>query len=451
MDKANHFPFPDERRKWQAFQNLLRHTFWTRMWIIQELIVARSVVLLYGGQIIPWDIFAKIVKCFKTTDENSVSVLVLRDTFGGDRRSCRYGMDFVARLHHLREQYFENTLPALPYLLVECIQSQAGKTHDKLYALWGLSPSYSIAINDLYRNTTEYSLRMGCFALVSLAGVANRESKPGLPSWVPDLSNLPRLYPLDNAHRKYTVGGSSQMVVHLESDSIINIKGRLLDQIYLVDRNNPWTRNAALPGPELEALIQGSVDEHRCAEWMQWPWDFLRTVEDHYESIGRERYFCDKPLLEAFIRTSIGNDDNISFPASDKTIEVFELVLELIGFTESISEGHYSTLDDDRPNLTIDERLMIQRVPELMSRRSLGRQFALTKEGYIALVPDGAIEGDWVCVFQGSKVPYMLRSDGNEKNLPFFRLVGEVYVHSLMDGEYLERNKEDKLGWITLI
>jgi hypothetical protein len=60
------------------------------------------------------------------------------------------------------------------------------------------------------------------------------------------------------------------------------------------------------------------------------------------------------------------------------------------------------------------------------------RSFFVTKRGYIGIGPDTMKHGDTVCTLFGSTVPFILRPvKGSEK----FRLIGESYVHGIMDGE----------------
>ncbi|UKZ64355.1 uncharacterized protein TrAtP1_005571 [Trichoderma atroviride] len=64
------------------------------------------------------------------------------------------------------------------------------------------------------------------------------------------------------------------------------------------------------------------------------------------------------------------------------------------------------------------------------------RRFAVTRRGYFVLGPDALQTGDVVVVLRGGKVPFLLRKvsvggDGEER----WVLVGECYVHGLMDGE----------------
>jgi len=66
--------------------------------------------------------------------------------------------------------------------------------------------------------------------------------------------------------------------------------------------------------------------------------------------------------------------------------------------------------------------------------------FCVTENGYVGMVPRLTRVGDMVCLIYGCEVSYVLREE-DEK----YRLVGDAYVHRLMDGEglRLERDEED--------
>lgn len=61
-----------------------------------------------------------------------------------------------------------------------------------------------------------------------------------------------------------------------------------------------------------------------------------------------------------------------------------------------------------------------------------GRIMARTKKGRLALVPDGARIGDLIAVCKGARVPLVLR---NASTGGGFEIVGESYVHRVMDGK----------------
>ena len=63
-----------------------------------------------------------------------------------------------------------------------------------------------------------------------------------------------------------------------------------------------------------------------------------------------------------------------------------------------------------------------------------GRRLCITQEGYIGMAPFASRVGDIVCIFSGGSVPFVLLEQ--EEN---YMLVGESYVHGLMDGQVLRR------------
>lgn len=59
----------------------------------------------------------------------------------------------------------------------------------------------------------------------------------------------------------------------------------------------------------------------------------------------------------------------------------------------------------------------------------------------MAVVPRGAEEGNLVCIILGTESPYVLRKDPrrdqDDENDETFLLVGECYVHGIMDRELM--------------
>ena len=77
-----------------------------------------------------------------------------------------------------------------------------------------------------------------------------------------------------------------------------------------------------------------------------------------------------------------------------------------------------------------------------------GRRFVLLRGGMLALVPSDAEPGDHVLLLEGARVPFVVRSvvSGPEAtqveaghDSGTFKLVGDCYVHGIMDGEMILR------------
>jgi hypothetical protein len=66
------------------------------------------------------------------------------------------------------------------------------------------------------------------------------------------------------------------------------------------------------------------------------------------------------------------------------------------------------------------------------------RSFVVTTKGYMAMVPETSVEGDTVALFCGSPTLVILR-DVTEGERIEARLVGEAYVHGLMEGQLKDR------------
>ncbi|KAI2633889.1 heterokaryon incompatibility protein-domain-containing protein [Xylaria nigripes] len=82
---------------------------------------------------------------------------------------------------------------------------------------------------------------------------------------------------------------------------------------------------------------------------------------------------------------------------------------------------------------------MVSRFSEGL-RISFERRFCITKNGYVGLVPPLTRIGDRVGIFYGGDAPYLVRSEtdpGPQKEMAVLRcqLVGECYMHGMMDGE----------------
>ncbi|OCK72955.1 hypothetical protein K432DRAFT_340879, partial [Lepidopterella palustris CBS 459.81] len=83
-----------------------------------------------------------------------------------------------------------------------------------------------------------------------------------------------------------------------------------------------------------------------------------------------------------------------------------------------------------------------------MEKYALGRKFFVTKRGYFGLAPKEAKTGDRITVLFGLDVPLVCR----KKEDSGYKVVGESYVHGLMEGELIEKweNGQVEAGIINL-
>lgn len=78
-------------------------------------------------------------------------------------------------------------------------------------------------------------------------------------------------------------------------------------------------------------------------------------------------------------------------------------------------------------------------LPAGIEKYALGRKFFITKKGYFGLGPQKSEPGDRVAVPLGSGVPFVLRKCVSATGKRAWKIVGECYVHGIMQGEVIQK------------
>ena len=77
------------------------------------------------------------------------------------------------------------------------------------------------------------------------------------------------------------------------------------------------------------------------------------------------------------------------------------------------------------------------------------RRFFITEDGHMGLGPPEMLPGDTIAILLGGSVPFCLRTVQDAPK-DHYTLVGDTYVHDLMDGEGVPPNWEDHVVKIHL-
>ncbi|KAF2035384.1 hypothetical protein EK21DRAFT_53849, partial [Setomelanomma holmii] len=72
-----------------------------------------------------------------------------------------------------------------------------------------------------------------------------------------------------------------------------------------------------------------------------------------------------------------------------------------------------------------------------------GRRMFVTEMGFIGLWPELTKVEDKVAILLGGSTPFMLREEPSEFGPSIYRLLGDCYVHGVMDGELVEGEKTE--------
>lgn len=74
----------------------------------------------------------------------------------------------------------------------------------------------------------------------------------------------------------------------------------------------------------------------------------------------------------------------------------------------------------------------------------LNTRFCVTKNGCIGMVPKGSQPEDLVCILLGADTPFVIRESTQRfPGYKCYELVGDCYIHGMMDGEGLDSQEPE--------
>lgn len=136
---------------WSCLMNLSQQTYWTRLWIVQELVRAKELLLMWGDEQIPWK---ELAAAFHTIQLNTLFIRTSEARFA-PWDAIALSAPFQIWLQR------DGTRPKQSLLeLMEAYRgSECSVPHDKAYALTGISTDshliqidYHESLPDLYVN-----------------------------------------------------------------------------------------------------------------------------------------------------------------------------------------------------------------------------------------------------------------------------------------------------------
>jgi hypothetical protein len=386
--------------KLKALSHLFTAELWVRVWVWQELILARSILFLWdNGSIDSEPLFtaAMIFSELQTTPKTLYS-----------KTQVRYILQTPDKPSNLLYLFLILDWRKSPgaYGFKEFLRysrnAKSSDPRDKVYALCGLissdyvlTPDYTDTVGSVYCRAVE-SIILAEQSLDVLAYCQHTDSQSSnsLPTWCPDWS-----VPL---HKSYT-----QKITILAHESHLRACGALTGEIKMLHEHG------------------------ECGAYM-YELHFPGLRIDRVEELG------DLPSDVIISGDMVFND-------------LLELWLPIIGkkrpASEDLMADLHRTVMDYRGESIIDYGSLHDKVMDTnMTRDAVegNRRFFVTENGHMGMGPPHVCPGDFVCVLPGTIAPFLLREKGE-----FYTLVGEAYIS---DG-YMEGRAYDEMqnGEISLV
>ncbi|PMD60763.1 HET-domain-containing protein [Hyaloscypha bicolor E] len=427
---------PDNVHHWHAVSELLAHPYWSRVWIVQEVAVSRTVDILYGTHCVPLSSVTDIINRLWRAPETD-TLLERPWQLGTLEKGMLSNYGNMRAIFEFRRLFQQGQFPPLHGAVQATLLFKATDPRDKIYAFCNiarepaaaaLDPDYTISAQEAFTRFTKRYIQSNFRKLILEAGLAQDRQLPDLPSWVPDFSSTDDLLPpmaRTGLHLKdhYAASGGEAISIGIDLSKIIRVQGVYVDQIdfltsHSIERSlNPMS--ADYVAPALNAWHEEAIA--------------LATAKIPL------KYRCgDESRRRAFIRTLIADRDGYGSEAP--AVYYRKYYKDWCKYLRTAAEERVELDNNNASDSEEGEHLESARYfSSAVLRVAQIRKFATTTGGFMAIVPKEARVGDIICVLFGMEVPFVLRpvsvEAGEEQT---HLLIGWCYCHGIMMGECLE-------------
>lgn len=328
---------------------------------------------------------------------------------------------------------------------------------DRVYALaclatdiadLGITVDYSKDIDEVYAETSAAFLQKHPRGLQLARGTTAATADDASTSWVIDWGNV-RLPPSDlgsSDHPFNACGPADTRYYRADTGTPgqVSLKAGVVDKVREV-------RTAYAPGPD----ELGTPDQQRA-----YLAEVRRFWEDSTASLSSP-YFAEQAAV-ALAKIPVGDVEvgaasgGALTRASSATVEGYKRTVETLFPAEAEAEAEPGEDDGPVPGDTpgahggaqLTEPRFVGNNASLSyvaaMARMAGRRPFRSHNGYVGLGPEDLAVGDTIAIPYGSAVPFAFR-DTEGAGGGAYRLVGEVYVFGIMDGEFMKVHRQESV------
>ncbi|KAI0439565.1 heterokaryon incompatibility protein-domain-containing protein [Xylaria telfairii] len=317
---------------------------------------------------------------------------------------------------------------------------RVGNPRDRVYALaclatdisqLGIDVDYSKDVNQVYAETSAAFLLKHPRVLQLARGTMSAGNE--LTSWAIDWENvrLPHSY-LGSSERPFNACGPADIRYYradMGTPGQISLKTGIVDKVQEV--GTPYQ----LDEPE-------SVDRQRT-----YLSEIKQFWEDSTASISSP-YFAEQAAV-ALAKIPVGDIE--TNPASHTLVRASTFTVE--GYKSTVEALFPAESTEDEAPVEMQEKeqqpeeaklpkpgLSIPYVAAMT--RMVGRRPFKSNNGYVGLGPTDLAVGDTIAIPYGSPVPFAFR-EVKEREDSTYRLVGELFVFGIMDGEFMKVHRQE--------
>ena len=447
--------------------DLMRRPWWRRMWVIQEIAVAKRAIVMCGPHVADWKklenagIWAQLLNTcayFYTEDEAARGDMY----FPNVRFKRAYRIKIQTGVPMLLLELLQNNASSKATDPRDIVFSLVGIASDvkaigvqregKWYSVFGLlrwvwaklkgylGISKNVHVDEIdpnskrrlmcdYNRTPEQiytdlvHVHVNTHNSLNILSFNSHPKDLTLPSWVPDWTSVWKTCSFVLAPIEHVYPVAPELRNELPTRYTYNASAGLDPDFTFV--GNDKLHVTGMRFDTLRSLGEPDLDCHPPGQTfyltlMAWRFLALGEAFEHED----EEYIAGGTKSLAF-RRSIAADQTIYGARIELEAYTFDPLVFFVPATNSFNESYRREMHDSSKDFRDAERAVY-----LRTRR---RAFFITEKGYFGIGPPGGRDGDCVCLLGGCSVPVVLRKMGEE-----WEIVGECFVCGIMDGEVVQ-------------
>ena len=438
-----------------AVSDLLDKPWWTRVWTLQEAVLAKTLTFLCGPHRLSFEGLVNVSEnffrhnhgCCDLKHLSKIAHVVLKFSMQ---------MGSIRSMKDLRATKDTGTFWSR---MLDHRERTSSEPKDQVYGFLGIGdrssssiiqPDYSVSDASVYEEVA-FKILENTKDLTILHHVLPEQSLPGhpslndLPSWVPNWTiQVPHVFAretlrmrIDRCTQYLASGDRTGRYNYSESGSLV-LRGIIFGKIGQL--GHPRKDGKLFWDPEFDVPI--------IENWRQLaevdtnpdrPYHSAKRQQDDHQEYAESMY-------DAFWQTLCSSLAIENPEDGDLKDKKFARITDK-ATARSNHESSWQYIQNWRTNSSLERRTNLCLYSVMMSIASRRFFISADEHQWIGLAPWTAQEGDQLVVFEGAPVPFVIRphEDASRQEWTF---VGSAYVHGAMDGEVLELGETQD---ITLI
>jgi Heterokaryon incompatibility protein (HET) len=408
---------------WDGVYWFYSRQWFSRLWVIQELNCSTEAYTICGEHMTD-SFIVVLVANFVSIDHVLLEERLYETNIG--------------RAFMMKGPTFEQvSIKAMAFRLHVASAYSASDPRDRVFAMLNsseivsrypaLKADYSLTTSTIFKRFAE-SFISATNSLELLSYVLHPEGELYKPSWNPRWDLLER--------QRLRVIGLQEMQHDASKNSSFDFKANILDQDELIvhgiviDEISAWRYLPTVQELDINPLIQTLADPSMILK--EWQSLLVKT----------EQYKTDEDIFLA-----LGMTLSCGYNSEEHKINEETRYAEFCDFLTDITQGLFQC----PPSLKTQAQVGTQVAPKSDSKTlrriiyecEFQRRFFRTAKGYIGLGPRSLECKDKVAILFGGSVPFVLREADSSSQR--YHLIGESYIHGIMDGAIMDQWTSGKL------